>query len=122
MGYVDGFKAIESTFTSAYVVDDPGSIDQSGEFLYFDGVKPLNKAQDKISAVVIVASQTLVGESGAIAKLEELREVLRSSRFAIEFEFVKRADYITNTLFTYAIGVSIVVDVYKTGDVDEVDL
>jgi hypothetical protein len=122
VGYVDGIRAIETTFTGAYTVDDPGSIDQSGEYIYFDGVKPLNKSQDKISAVVIVASQTLIGESGAIVKLQELRETLRDSQFAIEFEFIKRADYITNTLYTYAMGVSIVVDIYKKGDSYETDL
>ena len=107
MGYLEAFKAIESTFIEAIVVSDGGKINQNGTFIFYNGSKPENKVIDVLSFTVAIAANTYSQENGAMKKVDEMRELGLNSVFDIDFKGSKGVSFENSSLYIVALEFTI---------------
>jgi hypothetical protein len=110
MGYVDGIGFAKSVFSEAVEVNTVASVDMAGTYLLIDSVEKYNDVQDRIGFVLVVASNTLTGKSGVMGKLDDYRARIIEHRHDVRFEFIKRVEMQSSTLFSVAFGFSMLVN------------
>ena len=111
MGYVDAFRAVESTYTEAIVLSQGKDINQSGVYLFFEGSVANNAVQDTLSFSVVVAANTYVGENGAMAKVDEIRLKALTCPFDIEFKRCRGVNFENSSLYLVACELTIQINI-----------
>lgn len=111
MGYLEAFKAIESTFKDAIVVTNANHINQSGVYVLFDGSVANNKVEDVLSFTLAVASHTLTKENGAMSEVDKLRKIALDSKWNIDFKRSKGVSFETSTLYIVALEFTIKINI-----------
>lgn len=111
MGYLEAFRAIETTFTEAIIVTDGGQIKQNGIYIFFDGSVANNKVEDTLSFTVAVASNSMTKENGAMSKVDELRKKAIDSRFDIDFKRSKGVSFENSLLYIVALEFTIKINI-----------
>jgi hypothetical protein len=106
VGYLASIDFVKSVFTEAIEVNTVASVDMAGTYLLIDNVEKHNDVQDKITFVLVVASNTLTGKTGVMDKLEDYRTRILNNRFNVNFDFIKRIEMQNGTLFSVAFGFS----------------
>lgn len=114
MGYVNSIDFVKSVFSEAIEVNTVAMVDMAGTYLLIDSVQKHNDIQDKVSFVLVVASNTLTGKSGVMDKLQDYRSRIVTNRRLIEFDFIKRIEMQSSTLFSVAFGFSMITN---TGEI-----
>ena len=110
MGYVESVEWAKSLFSNAIEVSTLEAIDTAGTYLMLDSVDGHNSVQDKAQLVLVVVGHALTGNAGVLPLLQNHRDVILDNRHDIEFKFIKRVEMRTTTLFSVAMGFSMVVN------------
>jgi hypothetical protein len=110
MGYVAGVEWVKSLFSNIIEVSTLDVIDTAGTYLMLDSVDGHNSVQDKVQLVLVVVGHTLTGDAGVLPALQGHRDVIVNNRHDIEFKFIKRVEMRTTTLFSVAMGFSMLVN------------
>lgn len=111
MGYVDAFRAIESTFTEAIVLSSGEAVNQSGTYIFFDGSNAKNPVEDELSFTLVVASNTYTGENGAMSEIDKYRKRVLKSPFNIEFKRCSGVSFENSSLYLVAMELSIQINI-----------
>lgn len=110
MGYVTGVEWVKSLFSNVIEVSTLDVIDTAGTYLMLDSVDGYNSVQDKVQLVLVVVGHALTGNAGVLPVLQNHRDVILGKRYDIEFKFIKRVEMRTTTLFSVAMGFSMIVN------------
>lgn len=112
MGYVDSVALAKSVFADAIEISTLETIDTAGTYLMVDSVDADNDVQDKVQLVLVVVGHSLTGDVGILPTLENYRVLIVEHRFEMTFKFIKRVEMRTPTLFSVAMGIEMLCDVY----------
>jgi len=107
MGYVDAFSAISGTFSEAVAVSHPSLVNQNGSYILFNGSNAIDKVQDEISFLLILAANSFVGENGLLAVVDEAQKRVRKSPFDMSISSSTRAEIGNNTLYSVVLNIKI---------------
>lgn len=111
MGYVEAFRAVESTFSEAIVLSKRDQINQNGVYLFFEGSSSSNPIIDTLSFTVAVVAHSYVGENGVMGKVQELRLKALNSCFDIEFKKCRGVDFENSSLYVVAMEFSLEINI-----------
>lgn len=117
MGYVEAFKAIESTFTEAIVISDGSKINQNGVYIFYNGSKPDNKVTDILSFAVVVAANSYTKENNVMEKVNEMRLLALDSVFDIDFKGSKGVSFENSSLYIVALEFTIKINVKENDEI-----
>jgi len=110
MGYIDAMKATEALFTEATPIASPQSINQAGNYLLFGGAKPINGTEDRLAFLLVLAANSYSGKNGLMEKVEDMRKRILESAFDFSLLSIKRAELLSQTLFSVVLEVNITIN------------
>lgn len=113
----EAHSTLKAHFSEAIEIASLQDIEQNGLYIYFDGMSNITTAKDKASFAIVVASNSLTGNTNsALLLVADVRD--RLFRLSIKegknyFKGVKAAQFEGNTLFLYAVLLEIDIEIKK---------